>query len=181
MRTRFTPQGNLAVVIFKPRAKSASRAQPACPKEAAEAPPAQHRAALSPPRLQPRSARPGPASLTDFAVPGAERGHHVLLGGRQQLLGALRGLQGGELQLPHVLLPPAGTQDAGPVRRTEGRATPGGTPQALTSRISPLGPHRQQRPEAPAAAAAPTAPPPWQQPPSSRRAPPQETGALTPP
>lgn len=67
-----------------------------------------------------------PAPLTDFAAAGVERRHHVLLGAHQQLLGALRGLQRGELQLPHVLLPPAGT---GSVRRarTAGRG-PGWRP-----------------------------------------------------
>lgn len=115
---------------------------------------------------------PTAAALTDFTAPGVQGGHHVLLGGHDEFLRALRGLQGGELELPHVLLPPArgngSAGEMGPGRERRGACprerepNPAGPPE-LTSRICPLGPHRRRRPKAAgpgAAAAAPAAPPP---------------------
>lgn len=86
---------------------------------------------------------PKAAALTDFAAPRVQGGYYILLGGHDELLRALRGLQGGEFELPHVLLPPArGNGSAGEMgpgaaaaRRARGLSAGGGTPGAHQSNL----------------------------------------------
>lgn len=105
-----SPQRRFCGAVFKPGlltepALKQSSDLPAEPSSPARPKSSAHTSEAQP--AQPLTLGPKAAALTDFAAPGVKGGHNILLGGYDELLRALRGLQGGELELPDVLLPPA--------------------------------------------------------------------------